>query len=125
MTILQAIVKADHLRPNTYDEPTKKTWLNSVDLNIQRDIIDTCEGGEPFSGYDEQTSDETELLAPAPFDEMYVAYIHAMIDFYNGEIDRYNNNMARYSSIYRDFAEHYNRNHMPLQGSKINYLGGE
>ena len=89
-----------------------------------RDIIETHEDADKvkFNGYDSNTSLDTELIAPAPYDEMYIRWLEAQIDYANGEIGKYNNAMSTYNSIVTNFRNYYNREHLPLQKHKIDYF---
>ena len=65
---------------------------------------------------------ETELLVPAPFDEVYLRWLEAQIDYANGEYDKYNNAILMYQTAYDGYANYYNRTHMPV-GRKMDYFG--
>ncbi len=122
MTIAEAITKVDALKPNTYPAEKKVEWLSSLDHRVKSQIIDTHEGQDPkyFYGYDSRTSHETELLVPAPYDEMYLHWLEAMIDYYNSDDDRYNNAIILFNNSYKGYKEHYTRNHMPTnQGNRF------
>lgn len=123
MKIREAIDMIDDLKHNTYSEAVKIQWLSRLDSMIKRLIIDTHEGGgdTEFSGYS-STDIETELLVPAPFDEVYLRWLEAQIDYANGEYDKYNNAILMYQTAYDAYANYYNRNHMPL-GKKLKYFG--
>ena len=123
MKIIEAIDTIDHQKHNTYSEKEKIGWLSRLDSMVKRLIIDTHEGGEEitFTGYDENTDLETELLVPAPFDEMYIRWLEAQIDYTNGEYDKYNNSILMYQSAYDGYANYYNRNNMP-KGKKIKFF---
>ena len=86
---------------------------------VKRLIIDTHEGGDDvsFTGYDGSTDQDTEMLVPAPFDEMYIRWLEAQIDYANEEYDRYNNAVLMYQAAYDGFSAWYNRNHMPISKS--------
>ena len=122
MKIIEAINRIDSLKHNTYTQNDKVAWLSRLDSMVKRLIIDTHEGGEniTFTGYDDRTDPETELLVPAPFDEMYLRWLEAQIDYHNGEYDKYNNAVLMYQTAYDGYANYYNRNHMPI-GKAINY----
>ena len=124
MKIIEVINRIDSLKHNTYTQNDKVAWLSRLDSLIKRLIIDTHEGGEKvtFTGYDDKTDLNTELLVPAPFDEMYLRWLEAQIDYHNGEYDKYNNAVLMYQTAYDGYANYYNRNHMPL-GKKIKYFG--
>lgn len=113
MTIAEVISKVDSLKPNTYSTDDKVDWLSNLDARVKSQIIDAHEGGEniEFNGY---KSEDAELLVPAPYDEMYLRWIEAQIDYHNGEEGRYNNAIVLFNNAYEGFKKHYTRTHMPL-----------
>jgi len=64
---------------------------------------------------------EKVLLVGEPWDEMYVHWLSAQIDWYNMETDGFNNSNAMFESVYQDFCRAFNRSHMPLTERKIYY----
>lgn len=116
MTILEAITRTDDLKPNSYSQEQKVRWLSQLDGMIKTQIIDTHEGADNviFAGYDENTPKETVLLAPAPFDSMYILWLKAQIDYNNEESKKYNNDMETFETEYSAFRNCYNRCHMPV-----------
>ena len=123
MTLLEAINRIDVLKPNGYSQAEKIQWLSTLDGIIKREIIDTHEGGEgvTFNGYTEETSLTTELLVPAPYDDVYLRYLEMQIDYANGEYGKYNNSMSMYDTAYSNFQRYYNRTHMP-KGRKFKFF---
>lgn len=122
MTIAEAISKTDALKPNTYTPEDKIDWLSTLDARVKSQIIDTHECNEPifFYGYDSLSEQETELLVPAPYDEMYLRWLEAMIDYHNSDDSRYNNAIMLFNNAYEGYKKHYTRNHMPIsKGSKF------
>jgi hypothetical protein len=115
MKIIEAINRIDDLKHNTYDQKDKLEWLSRLDYMVKRLIIDTHEGGDDviFSGYDDSTDIHTELLIPAPFDEAYLRWMEAQIDYSNGEYDKYNNSIEMYNIAWNAYQNYYNRTHMP------------
>lgn len=118
MTLDEAISLCDRIKPNQYSREEKLRWLSDVDGQIQREILD-CVGPGEFTGYDPGTPGETMLLAPAPYEGLYEAYLSAQIDLHNGEFTRYQNNAQLYNSVFAAFAAWYRREHMPLQENLI------
>lgn len=123
MTIIEAINKIDALKPNNYSQPDKIAWLSTLDGIIKKEIIDTHEGSEKvtFKGYDATTALDTVLLVPAPYDDVYVRWLEAQIDYANGEYGKYNNSITMYNAAYAEYAGYYNRKHMP-KGAKLKYF---
>lgn len=116
MKIIEAINRYDKLKPNGYTREEKIRWLSDLDERVKAEVIDTHEGFAEvsFSGYNGKTDLDTELLIPAPYDEVYISWLESRIDYMNAEIARYNNSIANVNAIYADFVNYYNRTHRPL-----------
>lgn len=123
MTIMDALYRIDELKPNSYSQTEKIKWLSSLDGIVKSEIIDTHEGGENkvFSGYGENADLSTELLIPAPYDDIYLRWLEAQIDYTNGEYGKYNNSITLYNTAYAAFQNYYNRNYMP-KGKKLKFF---
>ncbi len=116
MTIIEAINQIDSLKPNTYTPSDKMRWLSRLDGKVKEEIIDLHEDAEDttFNGYDDDTSLDTELLIPRPYDDAYIQWLEAQIDYANNEYGRYNNSITMFNTTYSAFERYYNRTHMPL-----------
>lgn len=123
MTLTEAISRIDVLKVNKYPEEEKIRWISKLDGIIKKQIIDTHEGAEEveFNGYDENTLPTTELLVPAPYDEVYLRWLEVWIDYSNGEYARYNNSVEAYNKAFSEYERYYNRTHMPL-GTKFKFF---
>lgn len=117
MTLMEAISRVDNIKPNRYTQVEKVKWLSTLDGIIKAEIIDTHEGGEgvTFAAYDDVTDLMKELLVPAPYDEMYIRWLEAQIDYANGEYGKYNNSITMYNTAYSAYEKYYNRIHKPIQ----------
>ena len=124
MTIIEAINTIDNLKHNTYSQGDKVKWLSRLDSMAKRLVIDTHEGGNGviFAGYTEATDPGIELLIPEPFDEAYLRWLEAQIDYTNGEYEKYNNSIDMFNKTWNEYKNYYNRTHMPL-GKKMKYFG--
>ena len=123
MTILEAIHRVDALRHNVFTQEEKIGWLAQVDGLVTEDLIRTHEAGEgqTFRTYDAETPLEQQLLVPAPYDDLYLRWMEAMIDFHNGEYGKYNNAVDMFNTSYAAFQNYYNRTHMP-KGKQFKYF---
>ena len=124
MTISEAIAKVNEIKPNAYLQLIKIGWLSTLEWIIMRDIVETHEDSSEveFNGYNENTPLETVLIAPDPYDEIYVRWLEAQIDYTNGEIGKYNNSMAMFNTSMESFRNYYNRKHLPLQKNKMDFF---
>ena len=122
MTIMEAINLLDAIKPNSYKQTEKIRWLATLDGIVKEEIIDTHEGGEAvtFEGYNENSLMQ-ELLVPHPYDDIYIKWLEAQIDYANGEYNKYNNSITVYNKALADFERYYNRTHMPI-GQKFKYF---
>ena len=116
MKIIQALTRLDALIFNTYTQQDKVEWLSKLDSMVKRQIIDTHEGAEDvvFDGYDDATDQNTELLVPAPYDDMYLRWMEAQIHYHNGEYDKYNNAIIMFNTVFEAYQAYYTRNHLPV-----------
>ena len=115
MTIMEALHRIDALKPNTYSNPEKIKWLSILDGIIYTNIISTHDGGEniTFEGYEDDVDLTKPLLVPAPYDDIYIHWLEAQMDYTNGEYKRYNNTLIAYNTDYVAFEKHYNATHKP------------
>lgn len=116
MTLMGAINHIDAVKPNGYSQVEKIRWLSTLDGIVKREIVDTHEGGESvtFKGYDETTVPTTELLVPHPYDDVYIRWLEAQIDYANGEYGKYNNSITMYNTAFSAYEKYYNRTNKPI-----------
>lgn len=121
MTVREAITQLQHVKPCQYDDATLTRWLSNLDGQIFNDLLLTHEGtyGAAFAPYDPETDGDKELLAPDPYTDIYLKYLSAQVDFHNAEIPRYNNSVTMFLVAYAEFANWFNRTHMPLQKNYV------
>ena len=114
MTVNEAIAAADAVKPNAYDSAAKLRWLNEVEGRVRVQIhLTDPEDLTPYA----LPADGTEaLLAPAPFDKLYPAYLEAMIDYANGEYDRYQATAAMFNQCFAEYMRWYATNERPADG---------
>ena len=104
-----------------YSREDKIHWLSELDGRIRLEILDAHEGAptEPFNGYNADTPGDTELLAPWPYEVLYLHYLGAQVDYHNAEYARYNNAMALFANVFAEYADWYNRGQMPMQKNTV------
>ena len=114
MTVGQAIGRADGLKPNAWSLREQQEWLRKLEWMLKREVLDTHEPGILFREPGEDAWLEAELTLSAPFDELYVRWLEAQTDLYNGEPERYNSSIALFNAELSAFESWYNRTYAPL-----------
>lgn len=121
MTVLEAIGRVDETKPNAWSQAEKVRWLSEVDARIKTLIMEGREGAFCcFHGYDPEWDLGTELLAPMPFDAMYLRWLEAQIDYHNEELEGYNAAMALFDAAFEAYRNWYNRRY-PRKAEKLRY----
>lgn len=118
MTIIEAITRVDNLYFNTFSVAEKIAWLSKVDWMIKRHILDTHENSPEFNGYTAETDLQTQLLAPVPYDEMYIPWLQSQMELTLKENDNYNASILTFNAEYEAFEAYYNRTHKPVSKGK-------
>lgn len=117
MNIQEAMTLVDELKPNQLTEGQKIQWLSQLDQRVFKEILQThaqdTDMPAEFSGYTEETERDTNLLIPAPWDEIYRWYLEMQIDLANMELEKYNNSAALYNNAWGEFARAWHRTHLP------------
>ena len=134
MKIIDAINEVDNLNPNMYGAQEKIKWLSRLDTRIFQEIFLTHklteaeealfdrdeQGNLVFNGYGEDDGDK-DLLVGEPYDDMYINWLAAQIDWNNMEYDGFNNSNAMFSVSYQNYNNAFNRTHTPKGESLIYY----
>ncbi len=110
MTLQEAIAKIDDLKPNQYKVPHKISWISDIDGRVYHEIIKKhkdyeCENcaDKEWSPYDENTDMSLKLLIDDPYSNIYLHYMAAMIDYWNGEFTRYNNDIQLFNDEFQSY----------------------
>lgn len=120
MIIHDAICGARAMRDTELPDKMLLQWLSSHDGQAWEAVCSRYEGAASKPDYDDNTDPEaTELLIPAPWDDIYIDYLVMRIDLAHQDIDRYNNGAALYASKRADWANWYNRTHVWGQKTQI------
>lgn len=116
MRISQALSRIAAVKPSQYDDDTMVEWLSRLDETIRIEVMHL--DGDPVS-YDPEHDLERELLAPYPYDEVYISWLKAQIDLNNAEMARFNNDMLLYNTQYTALADWWVREHTPTQTNYV------
>lgn len=99
MTINKLLAKIRDEKPNSFGDERLIAFINEIEVEVAEQLKI-----EPAPVYTTEST-ETALIAPAPYDKLYVSYVKAMIDFANEEYASYENNQLQHSQDFRDFVD--------------------
>lgn len=103
-TMNTVIEELGGLKPNVVPDETKMKWIANLDGLIS---VQVHMDAEPIQ-YKLPNDADKALLVGAPFDDIYVLYCSAMVDFYNREYNNYNFSV----SVFNDRLEAYRAYHI-------------
>ncbi len=118
MTMMDAIRESDRLRPNSFPAEDKLRWLDRLDRRLREEIHAQHEGTAPSLPAFSPEDLTRELLVGAPYDELYIHWLCAQMDYYNGELDSFNAANTMFEAVFRQFRNAYHRAHLPLGTEK-------
>lgn len=86
------------------EQPTVDLWNDGKGWYIYEDSEYISQEGEEFDPTKVYYM-EAYLLAPPPYDQLYVSYLKSQIDYANEEMANYQNNAAQHTQDFRDFVD--------------------
>ena len=135
MTIQEVLSEVDGLKPNEYTDAEKIKWLDHIERTLYLELFALREGDPTetteinddneetttsgFSGYTEDTDQDTELLVPEPYSDLYKHYIMAQIDYSQAEYERYAASSSMFNNAYQNFVNYWIRNHKPKKNAYL------
>ena len=115
MTARELLTTIDQMRPNAFTDREKLQFLNTIEGRIYTEILNRADGNDLTFIPITEGEEERELIVPIPYTDLYIYYMGAMIDFYNGDSGRYNDTVVLYNDAWENFAAYYRENNKPKQ----------
>lgn len=133
MTVADILQRYNTDRPNQVDDQRKINWIRDVEWQVIREVIGTHDGPhedidnwrmDGTTLYIDDTAEEdrfddfgenTELLIPEPYTNVYYWYIDQQIALVNNDTRRYNTAMTMFNNAYLTYQQWYNRTHKPIR----------
>lgn len=109
MTAQEAILWIDEKKHNIYTREDKLLWLEQVEQMVSQLASRFGEAGE------ETSEGDPVLRIPAPYDQLYLRWLEAQIDYTNQEYLKYNNAMSVFNTLWSDYANWYCRSHLAAE----------
>lgn len=100
MKLLSAIERVMLEKPNAFSESQLVVFINECEAMVQEFLgVDFEERIEYDWSYDR----EEDLIAPSPYDAIYISFLKAKIDYVNEEYESYANNQAMHEDDMEKF----------------------
>lgn len=103
MTIESCLRFVDTAMPNALPEAVKRRFLGEAEGKVRVELLGEAPDAIPV--IDETTPPDTELAAPAPYDQLYWLYIAAMMDYTLGDVARYENTASLFNAVYGSYGK--------------------
>lgn len=100
MKLSEAIQRVKVEKPHSFSDDHCTIFITEVEMQVQ-DFLGFSVGER--IKYDWETDGNKELIAPAPYDRLYISWLKAKIDYANEEYESYANNQDQFNS---DMAEY-------------------
>lgn len=102
---------ADSARPNAITDSVKFSYLHELETSIA-EMMQVEAPLNPFPG-------DTDLLLPAPYDNVYKLYLMAMCDFELQDTELYEADFYMFNTKYKDAMAAWRRKHPTI----VNEMG--
>lgn len=118
MTLGQALRQFDALTQTEFDKKELVMWIAELDGMAKAEIFDQFDASpvpRDWKPYDETACPDTQLLIPAPYDQVYLDMLRMKCDNWNKEPVNYNNSYVSYNNLYGAFGDYWRRTHRAKQ----------
>lgn len=99
MTLEKLISLVKEEKPNTFSESKLTEYVNDIEAEVAEQFLTDA----PI--YDWEEDQEALLLAPRPYDKLYVSYVKAKIDYANEEYESYTNNATQHAQDFKELVD--------------------
>lgn len=103
MTVGTCLSLVDAMMPNGVDQLVKLRFLGEAEGKVRVELLGERPDGD--CAFDGDTPADTELCVPHPYDQLYLLYIMAMVDYISGDTNRYENGAAMFNTAYQSYGK--------------------
>ena len=115
MTLRDLLKKISDEKPNSFTEAKLISFVNEAEADVAKQLNTS----EVPVYTDNHTDLDRVLLAPSPYDRLYVSYVKAMIDYSNEEYATYQLNQAQYELDFQNFEDWVVRENKATYSNRI------
>ena len=114
MTINDALLMVDEIKPNAFTNAQKVFWLNSLEQTLCTEVFLMDPKELPKHRLSTDDLDQPMMLMP-PYDDLYIMWLEAKIDEANGEYTKYMNTMQIFNTRRDEFIAWFCNRYDPAQ----------
>lgn len=112
MKLMGLIEHITQMRGQQFGTDVLTGWVNEIEAQAVDQVLSHgVQYDNEFKPYTYEYDCEKTLLIPDRFQDVYVNYLLAKIDFLNQETERYNNDVAMMEAAWKEYQGWYFRNH--------------
>lgn len=100
MKLSEALERVKLEKPHSYSEDHCTLFITEAEMQVQ-DFLGYSVGER--IKYDWEKDGNVELIAPAPYDRLYISWLKAKIDYCNEEYESYANNQDQFNADMAEF----------------------
>ena len=103
MTIETCMSLVEAVRPGGVDAAVRLRLLGEIEGKVRVELHgESPDGSWEFDG---DTPAGTVLCVPHPYDQIYLLYLMAMMDYISGDMERYENGAAMFNAAYQSYGK--------------------
>lgn len=99
MTYDDVLAQVREAAPGEYTDERVHDWIDSVNQRILKELLDVYIVNETGG----------ELVAPAPYDQLYLWWVMANIALTQDNVASYNNYIAMFNALWDEYGRHISR----------------
>lgn len=112
MTVEKIMDSIKELKPSSFGAEFIMKTIEELDRKIFEEFLkERIENPENYDNRYPFENEKEELLLPEIYANVYISYVMAQMDFFQGDYDRYNNEMLMYNTKLIEYYNWYTRTH--------------
>lgn len=100
MKLSEAIERVKVEKPHSFSDDHCTMFINDIEAQVQEYLGYSA---DERIKYEWEKDGSKELVAPAPYDRLYISWLKAKIDYSNEEYESYANNQEQFNADLAEF----------------------
>ena len=113
MTLDECMARVDRMKPSAFPPEEKAAWLLGLEQQMVEGFYPRYVEVGPIGPSSYPEGRDVPLRASGPWEELYVHYLGAMVDYHHQDANAYNDAMSLFNAASDEYRKHYHRTHTP------------